>query len=216
MTDEYDREVSGLVRAFATRHRPGPAFESAVRTELALHSAAARRPAAPGRKPWPGWLLAGCGLALGVFLGVGVMRVADRSGSADALRAELVGSHVRSLQANHLADVASADSHTVKPWYQGKLDYSPPVKDLAAEGFPLLGGRLDYVAGRPVAALIYRRHGHLINVFVWPGTGAERQGLDARQGYNLNHWHAGGMQFWAVSDVNAEELRQLGNLLRQP
>jgi len=128
---------------------------------------------------------------------------------------EVVSSHVRSLMASHLTDVASTDQHTVKPWFNGKLDYSPEVKDFAAQGYPLAGARLDYVDGRPVAALVYRRDKHVIDVFVWPA-GAEPMpnGDGAAQGYNIVHWRDGGMIFWAVSDVERTQLDEFAALWR--
>ena len=129
--------------------------------------------------------------------------------------AELVSSHVRSLQVDHLSDVVSSDQHTVKPWFNGKLDFSPPVIDLAAQGFPLVGGRLDYLDGHTVAVLIYRHKLHPINLYIWPSS--DRNGalqVHGRQGYHLIHWVVGGMNYWAVSDLAANELEFYVNFLR--
>jgi anti-sigma factor RsiW len=132
-----------------------------------------------------------------------------------ALTGDVVTSHVRSLMAGHLTDVASTDQHTVKPWFAGKLDFSPPVTDFAAEGYPLIGGRLDYLHGRSVAALVYERRKHLINVFVWPTTEKDEAMTQSttRQGFHVLHGTKRSMAFWIVSDLNAEELERFARLL---
>ena len=127
---------------------------------------------------------------------------------------DVVAAHIRALQPGHLLDVASTDRHTVKPWFDGRLDYAPPVRDFAAAGFHLLGGRLDYVTGGPVAALVYGRDKHLIDVFVWPGAQAASDG--EVQGYNVIAWSQGGMNYRAVSDLNRRDLASLAALLRAP
>jgi anti-sigma factor RsiW len=137
--------------------------------------------------------------------------------SQETLVNEIVSSHVRSMMANHITDVASSDRHTVKPWFSGKLDYSPPVKDLTDQGFRLLGGRLDYVDSRPVAALVYQRSQHLINLFVWPSNNTVTKQEDqlTRQGYNLIHWTQSGMSYWLVSELNLAELGECARLLKE-
>jgi anti-sigma factor RsiW len=126
--------------------------------------------------------------------------------SSGALEDELVAGHVRSLQASHLIDVATSDQHVVKPWFDGKLDFAPPVIDLAQQGFPIVGGRLDYVDHRAVAAVVYKRGRHLINLFIWPGSKPPAVGRHTRDGYTLLDWSQGGMTYWAVSDVNPNDL----------
>ena len=132
---------------------------------------------------------------------------------AELINQEIVASHYRSLLANHLADVISSDHHTVKPWFTGKLDYAPVVIDFAVDGFPLLGGRLDYINKRTVAALAYRHNKHLINVFMWPDSSGTSSSISSIQGFNVLQWNDAGMTYRAVSDMNAQELENLRQLI---
>ena len=129
--------------------------------------------------------------------------------SDQLLATQLIASHVRSLMANHLTDIGSSDQHTVKPWLDTKLDFAPPVADLSSEGFPLIGGRLDYLDNRPVAALVYERRKHFINLFVWPAASddAKAPKTITRQGYQLLYWADSDFNYWAVSDLNVNDLR---------
>jgi anti-sigma factor RsiW len=131
------------------------------------------------------------------------------------LERDIVAAHVRSLLQDGTVQIASSQSHAVKPWFNGRIEFAPPVKDLTTEGFPLIGGRLDFIDNRRIAALVYKRRLHVINVFMWPADGGNRilPTTSVLQGYNTISWTAGGMTFWAVSDLNAKEMAQLQGLL---
>src|SRR3984957_10827209 len=153
---------------------------------------------------------------IAVMLGLAFLnqkRVIDRS-QGNALALEAISSHVRSLLATHLFDVPSTDQHTVKPWFDGKLKFSPPVRDFAEHGFRLTGGRLDYLNGREVAALVYQRRLHIINLFIWPSESTRNTVATSfsKDGYNVLHWVYEGFELWAVSDVNAEDMRAFADL----
>src|SRR5215475_10700169 len=164
------------------------------------------------KRPFFNWRWAGALVSAILVVVVGLVLTAQRQKSLEEtlLVDDIVSSHVRSMMVNHLTDVASSDSHTVKPWFGGKLDYSPPAKDLTEQGFRLIGGRLDYLDSRPVAAVVYQRSQHFINLFVWPSGDTRIKPEDqlARQGYNIIHWTKSGMTYWLVSELNLTELTE--------
>jgi anti-sigma factor RsiW len=157
---------------------------------------------------WRAWQTGGLGFGLGAAC-TAALALLLLSPAEGVLTRQLVASHIRALQPGHLEDVISTDKHTVKPWFDGRLDFAPPVKDLAGRGFPLKGARLDYLDGRAVAALVYQRDKHVIDLYVWPSAGRAdaTPHITERQGYNLVHWRWNGMTLWAVSDVEARQLR---------
>jgi anti-sigma factor RsiW len=166
--------------------------------------------------PWH-WIGMAAALAFVLLFGVWIQRVTPDSSHKQFVAQEIIAGHIRSLMVNHLTDVNSSDYHMVKPWFEGKLDFAPPVEDLGGDGFPLVGCRLDYADGRPIAALVYQRRLHYINVFVWPSKDIESNKVthETREGYNLVHWSQAGMTFWAVSDLANNEMQMLVNLLRK-
>jgi anti-sigma factor RsiW len=184
------------------RRRIKSELRSTIKTEP-------RKPAWNWAANW-NWLTTTLSGATAVCLALLLVMTLARPSSEQPLAQEIVSGHIRSLMGNHLMDVVSTDQHTVKPWFNGKVDFSPPVKNLETNGFPLIGGRLDYLGSRSVAALVFQRQKHIINLFVWP---AKEEDLKAAslapdQGYNLIHWSEAGMTFWAVSDLNKKELME--------
>jgi anti-sigma factor RsiW len=152
------------------------------------------------------------GSAASAIAATGLVAIILRNDDAQRIESEIVSAHLRSLQAGHLTDVLSTDQHTVKPWFNGKLDVSPPVVDLTAQGFMLIGGRLDYVDARAIAAIVYRRRAHLINLFVSQTASTERQSakMETIQGFNIRRWSDRGLNYWAVSDLAKDELAEFG------
>ena len=159
----------------------------------------------------------GVPLALAAVLALTLVPLLKSPMTGDLVADEIVSGHVRSLMVTHLTDVASSDKHTVKPWFEGKLDFAPTVVDLADRGFPLLGGRLDYIDDHSVAALVYQRQKHFINVFIWPSTteGDLDERHSSRHGFNVIQWNATGMTYWAVSDLNVSELEEFAGFVRE-
>jgi anti-sigma factor RsiW len=218
LSEEMHAEMLGVrstVRQYGTRYT-APAhlqyrIQAALRTSAP--APASRRPLAS--LPWRWITLAIAGVSSTAFAVLLSMYLALPS-SSELLDQELVASHFRSLMPDHLADVASSDQHTVKPWFAGKLDFSPPVYDLAQQGFALIGGRLDYIHGRPVAALAYRHRLHVLNLYLWP----DQQLRDtlpsaaSRQGYQVLHWTQMGMHFAAVSDMNAQDVAEFSRQIK--
>jgi anti-sigma factor RsiW len=152
------------------------------------------------------------GSAVSALAATGLVAIVLRNDDEQRIMSEVVSAHLRSLQAGHLTDVISTDQHTVKPWFNGRLDVSPPVIDLTAQGFTLVGGRLDYVDVRAIGAVVYRRRQHVINLFVAQTPNIERRSAKTEtvQGFNIRRWSERGLNFWAVSDIGADELAEFG------
>ena len=193
----------------ATYYRAPGALRDRVSTQVKEMARAERGPAL-GR-----WFLVAASFAAVsvVSWNLGVMTAASRD---SAIENEVLAAHVRSLMVpGRMADVESTDSHTVKPWFAGKIDFAPPVRDLAADGYPLTGGRLDYIDGHPVAALTYKVRLHPVNVFVWPDAGASDTAprMQSMKGYSIVHWTRAGMRYWAVTDAGPQEISRFAELL---
>jgi mycothiol system anti-sigma-R factor len=180
-----------------------------------------RRPEAVRRgvffdMPW-NWLALAAAIVLAAIVASSFLPRVRQPGADQFLATQLIASHVRSLMADHLTDVASSDQHTVKPWLDVKLDFAAPVVDLSGDGFPLIGGRLDYLDNHSVAALVYQRRKHFVNLFIWPTTAADNkeQKMVEREGYHLVHWIDGDFTYWAVSDVGVGDLQSFQRLFEK-
>lgn len=190
--------LSNRLRERLPRHRAPELLRDAVRVKVSgLRSRS--------RLPTRTWFAGGLSAGLAIAACLALFAVLPRT---DTMPDWIVAAHIRGLQPDHLVDVVSTERHTVKPWFAGRLPFSPPVKDLSADGFALAGGRLDYLPGNMAATLVYKRREHVIDLFIWPSSPDEDRGSGSgiREGYNFSRWQADGMTFWAVSDLNAQEL----------
>ena len=181
----------------------------ALAARIRAKTGAAGGPVARPARRWSWWPLAAAVAATVVITWTASVQM-ENGMRGERIVEQVIAGHARSVLTNHLVEVASSDQHTVKPWLSSKLDFSPPATDLTAAGFPLVGARLDYVNSRPVAALVYRHRQHVINLFVWPddkGAAAAAPKTSSKQGYNLLHWNAAGMTFWAISDLNPTDIK---------
>jgi anti-sigma factor RsiW len=198
-----------LVARDATYYKAPENLRTRIRAHLAEQARERERPAF-----WR-WMGVGAGFAFAAALTWNALLLTAQTSPEERIAGEVMSAHVRSLlAASHLNDVVSTDQHTVKPWFQGRLDFAPVVTDLAGAGFALDGGRLDYLDGRPVAAITYRHRLHVVNLFEWPARGAPdaKPVLEARNGYALVHWTQGGLAYWAVSDAAGADILQFAHL----
>ena len=216
METRPDSPDDPMVARDATYYHAPDALRERIRASIAAESFARERPRPrwTWRWQWAGGLAAVAATAL-VSWNVALMQAAARDD--DVLAREVTAAHVRSLMLeSHLNDVASTDQHTVKPWFEGKIDFAPRVEELSSCGFPLIGGRLDYLDGRAVAAMTYRRRLHVVNLFEWPSShGSGDPQFMSLNGYSIARWSAGGLQYWAVSDVAGDDMREFARCLHR-
>ena len=210
------REVHDAVSGAGLKMTAPAHLRSRIEKALPLPSArviAPRKFFQPSRRTFFGGFAVGT--ALSAALAASLVLTVVGSDQQQTIANEVVSAHIRSLQAGHLMDVETSDQHTVKPWFNGRLDVAPPVIDLTAQGFRLLGGRLDYIDGEPVASVVYQRRKHIINLFVARRLGASQASarLEAIQGYNVRNWSEAGLDFWAVSDIAPDELNEFGQMI---
>jgi len=211
------RELQMDIRTQAPYYDPPADLQRRVQSALAQVARSEAKPGGAVRRSasWQ-WVAIAASILLAFSVALNFTLFRSHRDDRDTLAQNIVSSHVRSLIGTHLLDVPSSDQHAVKPWFNGKLDFSPDVKDFAGQGFPLMGGRIEYLADRPVAALVYQRRRHVINVFVWPTvSSADSAGEITRKGYNMIRWSKAGMTYWAVSDLGLSELRQFADFYKE-
>ena len=198
------RQMSRAVAGAGLRYTAPPALRQRIEAALPQPRVTSRRDLLKGFA---------MGSAVSALAATGLVAVVLRGDDEQRILSDVVSAHLRSLQAGHLTDVVSTDQHTVKPWFNGRLDVAPPVIDLTAQGFTLVGGRLDYVDARAIGAVVYRRRQHVINLFVSQTATTERQParIEAIQGFNIRRWSDRGLNYWAVSDIGADELAEFGD-----
>jgi len=209
---EHDALAATSLRLKETlvRHQAPDVLKARIRSALGQPDAFAPPVATPARRRWSPIGLAAAGLVIAALSSALTYTAARQGTEAHSVRDDLLASHIRSLMPGHLTDVASTNQHNVKPWFNGRVDLSPPVPSLDSAGFPLIGGRLDYVGGRVAAVSVYMRRQHVINVYSWPSTGQALQPRTAAaaHGYHTVEWRTDGVELWAVSDLNRPELEQ--------
>ena len=203
------RAMRETMRGAALKETAPPQLRSRLEHALtppAPAAAPARSFFRPSRRSFFGGFALGAGAS--ALVAASLVLTVARNNGGPAIADALLSAHLRSLQGDHLLDVATSDQHTVKPWFNGRLDVAPPVVDLTAEGFTLLGGRLDYLEGEPVAAIVYQRRKHIINLFIARHAAGKQAGApsESAQGYNIRHWSQNGLDLWAISDLAGSEL----------
>jgi anti-sigma factor RsiW len=209
---QHLEQLQSDIRERVTRYRAPAHLQQNIQAAL-------RKAAANGRqsRPWRwNWMAVAASVLLFASMAWNIAFLQSRGSARDVLAQEVLSSHLRSLMGTHLLDVPSSDQHTVKPWFNGKLNFSPDVKDFGSQGFRLVGGRIEYLEDKPVAALVYQRRQHFINLFMWPAHSSSQSGYSEmkRSGYNLVSWTEGGMTCWAVSDLQTSELEQFAQLYK--
>jgi len=208
--EEADREISAAIRDHADYHSAPASLASDILSALPTVP-----DEAPRRPRWQVWIAQAAAMAGVAFVTWAATMGYLRPGEEDRLATEILASHVRATLGKRLYDVASSDQHTVKPWLSARLAYSPPVADLSLHGIELLGARLDHVGGQPVAVLVYKRRLHVVEAYVWPLRGRAAELTRMRDGFNIERFAAGEMEFWLVSDLNRNELRDFAQLMAQ-